>query len=145
MTTHILIGTDFSDPSEHAVRAAATWAKALGAKVTLAHALAVPELSAGALSQPYQAHAELEQAVHEHLDAVKERFLGGLDAKTVLVRGGHPAEALAELASSEGVDVIVVGTHGRTGMARLLIGSVAERLVRLARCAVMTVPIPTED
>ena len=139
--SHILVGTDFSDPSEQAVRAAGDWAETFGAKVTLVHALAVPELADGELVQPHPEHAELEEAVHRHLDAVRDRLLGGVDAKTVLVRGPRPAEVLTKLAQSSDVDLIVVATHGRSGLSRLLLGSVAERVVKLAKIPVMTVRV----
>ncbi len=144
LAKHILVGTDFSDPAERAVRHAATWATILGARVTLAHVLAVPALHDGAFVQPHPEHADLEAAVHAHLDQVKERWLSDVDAKTALVRSAQPAEALVQLAESEGVDLILVATHGRSGVARFLIGSVAERVVRLAKCPVMSVPIEAE-
>lgn len=143
--SHILVGTDFSDPAEVAVRTAATWASAFDAKVTLAHVLSVPELPEGILAQPHPEHAELEEAVHEHLDRLRERLLSGIDAKTVMLRGGHPAEALIEVAEGQGVDLIVVATHGRSGLQRFLLGSVAERVTKLAKCAVMTVPLGPDE
>ena len=52
---------------------------------------------------------------------------------------GHPARAIVKTATSQGIDVIVMGTHGRGGFAHLLLGSVAERVVRTSPCAVLTV------
>jgi nucleotide-binding universal stress UspA family protein len=56
---------------------------------------------------------------------------------------GDPAEAIIRTAEQEGVDIIVIGTHGRTGLTRLLMGSVAEAIVRRATCPVLTVKQPT--
>jgi nucleotide-binding universal stress UspA family protein len=55
---------------------------------------------------------------------------------------GNPAEVIVERARAEGYDLIVVGTHGRTGVSHLLVGSVAEKVVRLAACPVLTVRMP---
>ena len=57
---------------------------------------------------------------------------------------GHGARTIAEYAAERGIDLIVIGTHGRTGFAHLLLGSVAERLVRTAPCPVLTVRHPEE-
>jgi nucleotide-binding universal stress UspA family protein len=137
--THILVGTDFSDPSERAVRTAAEWAKAYGARVTLVHALAVPELSEDELAQPIPEHAELEQAVHEHLDRIAHERLADVDARIALLRVRSASEGITRMANEGGVDLIVVATHGRTGLSRLLLGSVAEQIVKLAKCPVLTV------
>ena len=139
---HILVATDFSDPAEDAVRQAAAWAKRTGAKVTLAHALAVPDLDPDEVEQPIPEHAELEQAVHDHLDRVAKSVLAGCDAKTAMVRTTNPAVGITDLAKEIGADLIVVATHGRTGVQRMLLGSVAERVVRLSACPVLTVRSP---
>lgn len=58
---------------------------------------------------------------------------------------GSPAHAICDLADEEGVDMIVMGTHGRTGLRRLLMGSVAEHVVRWANCPVLTFKMPHKD
>ncbi len=67
-----------------------------------------------------------------------------LDAVTALVFG-RPAREIVSYASRHGIDMIVMGTHGRTGVSRALLGSVAEAVVRRASCPVLTVPATTED
>ncbi|HJL17135.1 MAG TPA: universal stress protein [Sandaracinaceae bacterium LLY-WYZ-13_1] len=143
--SHIVVGTDFSDPSERAVQAAAEWAKRFGARVTLAHALALPELDDDELEQPIPEHRELEAAVHDHLDRVLERLLGGVESKAVMIRARSASHALSELADREGADLLIVATHGRTGFTRVFLGSVAEQVIRLAHCPVMTVRTGGEE
>jgi nucleotide-binding universal stress UspA family protein len=142
---HILVATDFSDPSEVAVREAAAWAKRTGAQVTLMHALSVPDLDPDELEQPIPEHAELEEAVHEHLDRIVKSILAGCDAKTAMIRHTNPAVGIVELAKELEADLLIIATHGRSGLARLLLGSVAERVVRLASCPVLTVRTSVGD
>lgn len=138
VTQNILVPTDFSRSSELALEAARVLAQQNEARVTLVHVLAIEPLAVGQVQQDMERNRELEAAVHEHLDAIREdRFAELPDVKTVLVRASHTAMALCELAEEQGVDMIVMATHGRTGLARLLIGSVAEAVVRHAPCPVL--------
>ena len=61
------------------------------------------------------------------------------------VRSGVAVDAILKLATEEGCDLIIIGTHGRGGLSRFLLGSVADRVVRLAPCPVMTVRLPSEE
>ena len=140
----IMVGTDFSDPAEGAVELAARLAKLIEGSVTLVHVLAVPPLAEGALEQPAQADADLEAAVHDHLDRIAEEWLEGVPSKCVLLRGDDPAQAMISFANEIDASLLMVATHGRTGFKRLLIGSVAETLVRASRRPVLTVPSPVE-
>ena len=79
-----------------------------------------------------------EQRLAEHAEAMTRRGL----ATRFLLRTGTAAEEIGQAATDEGADLIVVGTHGRTGLERLVIGSVAERVVRIAPCPVLTVKPP---
>lgn len=137
--SHIVVGTDFSDPAEEAVRTAADWAARFGAQVTLVHALAVPELDDEEVEQPIPEHRELEAAVHDHLDRLAGRMLSGVEHRTAMIRARSAAEALTRLAADESADLLVVATHGRSGITRLLLGSVAEQVSRLSSVPVMTV------
>jgi nucleotide-binding universal stress UspA family protein len=138
-TQHILVPTDFSQASELAVHAAAIVARQNGARVTLLHVLGLPMLYDEDLEQARPEARELEAAVHDHLDRVVEKLLGDLpDVKTALLRDRSPAEAICQWALEQDVDLIVVATHGRTGLTHFLIGSVAERVVRHAPCPVLT-------
>lgn len=138
LTQNILVPTDFSKGSELALGAARMLAEQNDARVTLAHVLSVEPLAIGQLEQETERNRELEAAVHTHLDTIREEHFGGIeDVKTLLLRGRHAALAICEFAEQSGVDMIVMTTHGRTGLARLLIGSVAEGVVRHAPCPVM--------
>lgn len=90
--------------------------------------------------------AEVERTTHRlHdwlLEVVAERGEGPLpaDVRThFIAERGSPAESIVEVAKRERADAVVMGTHGRTGLDRLLVGSVAETVVRLAPCSVLTV------
>lgn len=138
LTQNILVPTDFSKSSILAFDAARMLAAQNEARVTLVHVLAVEPLSVGQVQQDIEHTRTLETAVHEHLDAIREeRFADIEDVKTVLLRSRHAALALCELAEEQGVDMIVMATHGRTGLARLLVGSVAEGVVRHSPCPVL--------
>jgi nucleotide-binding universal stress UspA family protein len=140
----ILVPFDFGEPAEHALDFAQKLATSFGASVEALYvvpylpsaALPIPEL--GAI--PLAAHAVDEMAedartrLHDALapEDTRHRYL----RKTVKV--GDPRAQIVAYAAAEGVDLIVMGTHGRTGAARFLLGSVAERVVREAPCPVLT-------
>jgi nucleotide-binding universal stress UspA family protein len=125
----IVCPVDFSDESRAALRVAADLAKRFGATLTLMHA-----------------HGR-----HTHIADEQHRETGSLDkwkvdaealgAAPVSIASipGDPRAAIVEYAQTNGFDLIVMGTHGRTGRARLLIGSVAENVVRSSRVPVLTV------
>jgi len=135
----ILVGSDFSDSSEKAVRWAVDLAKEREAQVLLLHVIQPPAYPPmmGGLMDPSQYEAGLRQDADRRLKeiAAKEK---GVRLETRLLTG-DPSVDICEVAQKEGVDLIVVGSHGRTGASRLLIGSVAERVVRHAPCAVLVV------
>jgi nucleotide-binding universal stress UspA family protein len=140
----ILHATDFSPASRPALRMAQEMARAFKAKLVLFHSaeIVVPT----ALGEGYVSPAVLEQiwtAAREGADRSMSRL-----AKTVRGRGlrvvpliseGPPAPAIVQVAVRQKVDLIVIGTHGRTGVKRFLLGSVAERVVRTSRKPVLTV------
>ena len=104
------------------------------------HVLAVDQLGPGDLEQPHARDRELEAAVHGHLDRIRAEVFSEVDdVKTVVVRSPSAPEAICELAGEGDADLVVVGTHGRTGLARFLIGSVSERVVRHAPCPVLAI------
>ncbi|MGZ3456151.1 MAG: universal stress protein [Polyangiales bacterium] len=137
---HILVATDFSECSARAVELAIETAKAFHAELTLVHAW---ELSAGAYTGVEFATLELirtigdaaQRQLAEALAAVQTRFPG---AKAML-REGNPKQEILRAAEEIGADQVVIGTRGRTGAKRLLMGSVAERVVRACPVAVLTV------
>jgi nucleotide-binding universal stress UspA family protein len=114
---------------------AAELAERLGASAVLQHAVHLP---AGVEPGP-RALEELQRDAHEQLSATAELFLArGVPAR-VRIDSGPPAHAILAAAEEEGATMIVVGTHGRSGLARLIIGSVAEAVIRGASVPVLTV------
>jgi len=125
---NILVATDFSPCSDQAVRAALALARHFGARLHLLHV--VPRA------------AEREAAL-DRLGAFAEAHVEGVPF-TAAVAAGRPAPEIVQHAERERVDLIVVGTHGRTGLAHVVMGSVAEAVVRTAPCQVLTIRLREE-
>jgi nucleotide-binding universal stress UspA family protein len=140
MLKRILVGTDFSSESDVALAHAVRIARRLEAQLLLAHAGTVLEPTAAALAPESAALAEYQRIIAEHdvenrtrLQAlVAEVRAQGLKAEEHLI-DGFADTALRDAAEKLDADLVVIGTHGRTGLKRLLLGSVAERVVRLCR------------
>jgi nucleotide-binding universal stress UspA family protein len=137
--------TDFSAASLAAFRRALELANATGAELTILHALPSPAMlfiEGGYVpqevwdrmdaSQRAQASQEMDRLVKQAVDA-------GVRATTAIVAGGMPAREIVRAAEEAKTDVLVLGTHGRTGVARLFLGSVAAAVVATASCPVLTV------
>ena len=143
--THILVPTDFSAASEAALEYGLTMARRFGASLHLLHVVDDP--FAGAATWGSEVYIASVPAMQETLVAEAARKLSGLLARAEgkgiparsEVRLGRPAEVIREVANKEACDLIVMATHGRTGMAHVLLGSVAEKIVREAPCPVLTV------
>lgn len=135
----IVVGTDFSECAEHAVDAALHLASLALARVTVVHVCAlsaergIPEAM---ISQTLD--DELLQSCRESLAEAVARLRGGVEVAGVL-RSGRPWEKLGNVATEVGANLIVVGRHG-AGRGTRELGSVAERLVRVATRPVLTVP-----
>jgi nucleotide-binding universal stress UspA family protein len=137
MVKHILVPTDFGEPAERALELAIELAKRFEAKLTLLHVYTLPWL-------PYPTRlvfpmAELTTAAQRALDVVLTQARGRYDRCEGLVQGGSPDERIVRAAKDSGADLIVMGTHGRSGVSRFMLGSVAERVVRLSPIPVLTV------
>jgi nucleotide-binding universal stress UspA family protein len=117
----IVLATDFSEASESAVQTARDYAHLFGARVHLLHVASSDEENLAPL-----------------LAGLADTFI---PTATVVraIRGGVPAREIVTYAREHRIDLIILGTHGRTGMSRALLGSVAERVVRTAPCPVLTV------
>ncbi len=137
MFERILVATDFSAPSDAALDLARTFRSTFGGSLHLLH------VTADALVPPHV----MAQQRENQLAAVKElRSRLGPDDRghtTIrIVERANPAEAIRDYARTAGIDLIVMGTHGRGGVAHFLLGSVAEAVVRKASCPVLTVREP---
>jgi len=143
--TRILVATDFSAQSERAWTTARRLARALGADLTLVHVFGEGVLySEGVLSSAHvravfaSAREWAEKTLGEWADAGRH---DGVSVETSL-RTGVPHAEIVAAAREMRADLIVVGTHGRGGLDRVLLGSVAERVLRLAPCPVLAVREP---
>ncbi len=144
----IVCPVDFSDYSHHALRYALSLAKLFEARLVLLHVVEMPFLPsysmAGVpdLSMPVE---ELEENAREHLEEELEQCRAEHPDVEAEVLIGTPFVEIIDFAREAGADLIVMGTHGRSGLRQLLIGSVAERVVRKAPCPVLTVKHPEHD
>jgi len=135
----VLVPTDFSDHAERATDYACELARKLGARVILLHAYALPSVG---FPESIGFGAELAGRVvtvaEEALRAAKERRqASGVEIVTV-AREGDPRDLILGTIEEHHADLVCMGTHGRRGLARAMLGSVAEEIVRHAPCAVLT-------
>ncbi len=140
LPTHMLVPIDFSETSEHALTMAASLAKVIGAKITLMHAFELPLQpfpDSPLLLPQYEAHMRGTTTEALEREAMKLR-LDGLTVD-VSVRIGNAWEQILDAARITRSDMIVLGTHGRSGLDRWIMGSVAERVVRMSKVPVLTV------
>jgi nucleotide-binding universal stress UspA family protein len=133
---NILLPTDHSDDSRPVLPYAGQIARAFGAKLYLCHIQADVPLAAG-LAAPRLYEAEGKDAA-AHLAAFRtSSALRGLEPKLILA-SGNIHEEMRKLIADNHIDLVMVGTHGRTGLAKMVLGSVAEEICRVATCPVLT-------
>jgi nucleotide-binding universal stress UspA family protein len=141
----ICVAVDFSEPSRRALRVAAELAAKLDAVLTVVHVHDVPSVAGTDVPavppSPRSATARAE-ATRLLADARADAEAIAPGRVTSELLEGDPAWEVVKLAADRGDDVIVVGTHGRTGVRRLMVGSVAERVVREATVPVLAVREP---
>jgi nucleotide-binding universal stress UspA family protein len=144
---HVLVPIDFSPYAELALDYAVALAQKLQARVTLLHVIQ-PPLVAGADMGTWPSPAfidDLEKAIMEDMAGYLARLTAaGLEAESTVVHG-VPFQEILETAKARQVDLIIMGTHGRTGLPHVLLGSVAEKVVRSASCPVLVARQPTPD
>lgn len=138
----ILCAVDFSAGSQRALRQAARLAREADAALLLAHVWYMPALAVTKLPvlPPDSVEAILDDEERALADAAAEATRLGVTRVETAFLTGVPARELVELARGAAIDLVVVGTHGRTGLDRVLLGSVAERVIRQAPCPVLAVP-----
>ena len=135
----ILFPTDFSEASHHALAWAASLARDSGASLVIVH-VEEPPMAYGGGEMYYGVEETDRDELRRHLAEVLPSDPTVHCEHKLLV--GDPAGSIVHTAETEGADLIVMGTHGRTGLTRLLMGSVAEAVVRRAPCPVLTVKQP---
>jgi nucleotide-binding universal stress UspA family protein len=151
---HILVATDFSPPAAAALREAARLADMCKGRVTLLHVIFAEKINetllgldalenlSRAAGEPYDsslAMDRLRDAAHQKLAAAIDALPGKKPPIDVVVTEGRPSTTIAAYAEQHGVDLIVVGTHGRGTLGKAFLGSVADNVIRQAECPVMVV------
>ncbi len=139
----VMVATDFSSASRPAFARAVELAKANRARLLVMHALTlVPPMLGGEYIPPetwYRIETATRAEAGKQIEALVAKAKRAGIRATGLVMVGSPYEVIVRAARSKGVDVLVLGTHGRTGLPRFFLGSVATRVLATARCPVLTV------
>ncbi|HEX8476409.1 MAG TPA: universal stress protein [Pyrinomonadaceae bacterium] len=145
----ILVPTDFSECAARAVPAAAALARQFKARVICVHVVepVVPAVGWTPVAEPLPTadiSEHLEDSAASELPKVSEQEeFAGLDVEDLIVHGAAASE-IVRLAKEREVDLIVISSHGRTGLGRMLFGSTAESVTRHAHCPVLVVKPPVE-
>ncbi len=141
----ILFPTDFSEGSAQALKYAVDFAQKYGAKLYVVHVIYdvakasgwyVPHVSMDAI------YKDIQEGAKKELDNFGVKELAGIKNIERVVETGVPYQEIMNFATKNKVDLIIIGTHGRTGIDRILFGSTAAQVVRNAPCPVLTVRIP---
>jgi nucleotide-binding universal stress UspA family protein len=148
--TRILVPTDFSAHADRAIEYAVTLARSFNAYIELLHVVEDPFAGGGWGSEVYLSDIDgiRERAMTDatnRLEACRAELLAHKVPMTASTRMGRPEKTILEHAAAVHADLIVMGTRGRTGLAHMIAGSVAERVVRTAPCPVLTVSATTVE
>jgi len=144
--TKILCPTDFSEPSYKALDTANELAEKFDAEVLLIHVLSpvfvypAAALAPGIIKTPDINDIDRDEMAYKSLSMTLEKRVPDSVKSRSILEKGNPADEIVKGAKAEKADLIVIGTHGFTGWRHLILGSVAEKVVRLASCPVLTVP-----
>ena len=141
----ILTAVDFSENSDFAFEYALTLAKQFQAELTIMHVINEPVDLRG-FYVPHISFEQLEKEIEEGAEKMMEKFcqtrmVDYTNYKTTIITG-IPYEEIIRKAEETGASLIVLGTHGRTGLDHIIFGSTAERVVRSASCPVLTIRMP---
>ena len=137
----VLVAVDFDDMSNVGLNYARSLARTFGARLHVLHVMENPFMRPMA-NDP----RAIEAGIHRRLlDTLTDEDRSVLHAVPVLRTSDAPAEEIVKYAQAEQIDLIVLGTHGRPGVAHFLMGSVAEKVVRTAPCPVLTLRHPERE
>lgn len=138
----VLVPIDFSDPSREALRHARALASLYGAEIDLLYVVEEalhPAFYVGGVSSIYDVEPDIEEKARTHLQKFADKTPGADVNINVHAVPGRAAASILSFVEEQDIDLVTTSTHGRTGMDRFLLGSVAEKLVRHLRCPVLTV------
>lgn len=142
----ILVPTDFSEPSFCALKMAGEMAKHFDTEIVIVNVhKPIPQLPKPRVEAPETTfdisgyEKQIIQEAENNLVELGNEFLGEHPNLRVVVREGEAAHEILDVAEEENVDAIVIATHGRTGLSKIVFGSVAQRVVRRAKCPVVTI------
>ena len=137
---HILVPTDFGDSSNAALEVAVDLSKKYGASLTLLHTYEIPVYGyPGMLYAPIDLLTPIQESAQAQSDAALKSLRARVPEAQALLKFGVPAVEIQKAIEETHADLVVMGTHGRHGVSRALLGSVAERTVRLSQIPVLTV------
>ena len=146
---NVLVATDFGTASESALNYGRELARSFGARLHLLHVVENALLWAGVDTGGVDLtmlQAQLQESARDKLRSLlSDEDRRDLRAVTAIRTDNNPAFAIVAYAKSENMDLIIMGTHGRSAMAHLLMGSVTEKVVRIAPCPVLTVRNPEHE
>ncbi|HAA05338.1 MAG TPA: universal stress protein [Syntrophobacteraceae bacterium] len=144
LVKNIVFCTDFSPNADHAFLMAKDLAWRYGATLHIVHVMVTFSFSPiGEVHVPIEYDAKfVERATDAATSTIQERYVSQLKQKQpyeITILSGYPATEVVELAKEKNIDLIIMGCHGLTGIAHVLFGSTADRVVRKAPCSVLTV------
>jgi nucleotide-binding universal stress UspA family protein len=142
----ILVPIDFSDYSKKALQYAFNLAQHFNAQIVLIYVIEPviypADFSMGQVALP-SVDVEMNTRAKEELESLAKKEISGLDFKTV-IKTGKPFVEIVETAAEEDIDLIIIASHGHTGVEHLLFGSTAEKVIRKAPCPVLTLREPVK-
>lgn len=146
----ILFATDFSDNSKYALTFAISFAQKYDAMLYILHVIQQPSYPLGMYAEiSFDAMDKFSQsisdAVEKEMQTLKEKDLRGYAQYECMIVHGTPFLEILRMAKEKNAELIVVGTHGRTGLDHVLFGSTAEKVVRRAPCPVLSVRLPGKE
>lgn len=143
----ILVPLDFSANSERALEYAREVASRFGAALHLLHVCEVPAMMTGSMDAYAIAYTDWSQRLGDEAERELAKYEGRISGIPVSteVLFGNPSRCIITAANTNAADLIVMGTHGHGAVMHVLMGNVAERVVRTAKCPVLTVRVPAED
>ncbi len=143
----ILVPIDFSDYSKSALRYSVNFAKSFNASITLIYVVEPiiypPDFSMGQIAIP-TVNTEWDERAKEELDKLAKNEIPAEVKVKTLIKTGKPFVEIIETAKEEDTDLIIIATHGHTGVEHILFGSTAEKVVRKAPCPVLTLREPVK-